>query len=99
MGFNWNKRHPRTPDSDYEHLFDGDEHLLTPGVDFGTINAFRVRLSRMAKARGLRFRTQVDGDRLWVQLYRVKPLDLYLETYPETDPEAVDESLVPWRAQ
>ena len=94
-------RHPNTPDSAYEHLFDGDEHIVYPGVDFGTINSFRVRLSRMCRARDLRYATLVlPADeqhpiRLYVVIYRKKVGDLYEETYPGDTFNSEDGPLAP----
>ena len=65
--------------SDYDYLFDGDQHQLTPGRDINTIPAFRVLLHRICREKGLKYRTQiVDGD-LWVEVYRIKPGDLFDE--------------------
>lgn len=98
-------RYPRIPDSKFLYLFDGDEHVLTPGEDFGTIPAFRVRLHRMTKARGLRYATLTlpatteTPTRLCVVIYRNQVGDLFEETYPGEpfNPEgAVPE---PWPGQ
>lgn len=71
-------RAPRRPDSDYDWIFDseGDEMTLTPGVDFGTVASFRVRLTRMCQARGLRYRSVVWDGKLWVQIYKIIPGDM-----------------------
>ena len=88
-------RFPRTPSSEYEYLFDGDQHQLEPGYNIGSIPAFRARLSRMCQAKGLRYRSVIHEGRLYVEVFRVKPGDLYLETYPED----VDAPPEPWPAQ
>lgn len=71
-------RQPRRPDSDYNWIFEteGEEFALTPGEDFATVASFRVRLTRMCKARGLRYRSVVWDGKLWVQLYKIIPGDL-----------------------
>lgn len=76
-------RHPRIPDANFLYLFDGDEYSLTPGEDFGTVNAFRVRLHRMTRARGLRYASRMNGDRLELIIYRHQIGDLFKENYPE----------------
>lgn len=88
-------RFPRTPSSEYEYLFDGDQHTLTPGQDIGTITSFRARLSRMCQAKGLRYRSVIHEGKLWVEVFRVKPGDLLAELYPE----AADGSPGLWPAQ
>lgn len=72
-------RHPRRPNSDYEWIFtdtEGDETVLTPGVDFGSVGSFRSRLTYMCQARGLRYRSLLWEGKLWVQIYKIIPGDL-----------------------
>lgn len=65
-------------------LFDGDEHSLTPGVDFTTtVPVFRSALSRTCHRRGLRYRSRLVDGVLWVQVYRSTPGDLFSEQFDE----------------
>ena len=91
----WRQRAPRRPDSDYEYVLDGDQHCLEVGWQISNIHSFRSRLSRMCQERGLRHRTTVHEGKLYVEVFRVRPGDLFEETYPE----ASDESLGPSPAQ
>ena len=85
-GSKW--RYTNVPDSAYEHLFDGDVYLLVPGSDFGTVGAFRVRLHRMSRARGLRYATRIipatadEPAYLAMVIYRERPGDLFEELHP-----------------
>jgi hypothetical protein len=76
--FPWKARNRR---NEHLYLLDGDEWCLTPGRDFqGTIAAFRTKMSRLCKARGITYRSQVDEHgRLWFEAYRDKPGDLFTD--------------------
>lgn len=62
---------------DYEYLFDGDQYCLTPGNEINSIATFRVLLHRITSDRGLRYRTMVDNGKLWVEVFRNEPGDLF----------------------
>jgi hypothetical protein len=67
------------PINEHAYLLDGDEYCLTPGVDFQTsIATFRVKMSKMCKARGITYHTHVDEHgRLWFEAYQNTPGDLF----------------------
>jgi hypothetical protein len=82
--FSWSSRNKP---NEHVYLLDGDEWCLTPGQDFqGTIAAFRTKMSRMCKARGITYHSQVDDQgRLWFEAYQNTPGDLFKD---EAEPQS-----------
>ncbi len=77
----------RDPINAHLYLLDGDMYGLTPGHDFHTnVEAFRVKVHAMCRRRGLKYRSRFIEGKLWIEVYRDTPGDIFKETYG-ADPE------------
>lgn len=82
------------PDPINAHLYllDGDLYGLTPGHDFHTsVEVFRVKVHSMCRRRGLKYRSRFIEGKLWIEVYRDTPGDIFEERYgpgegPSFDP-------------
>jgi hypothetical protein len=77
------------------YLLDGDIHGLTPGHDFhGSVEAFRVKVHGMTRRRGLKYRSRYVDGKLWIEVYRNTPGDVFRDHYGDGD-DADDVSFDP----
>ncbi len=60
----------------WEQWLDGDPWILTPGEDFTTTaEAFQSAVWRASNARGVKTRTMIDGDKLYLQAFAAEAED------------------------
>jgi len=68
------------------YLLDGDLYGLTPGHDFqGSVETFRVKLHGMCRRRGLKYRSRFVDGKLWIEVYRDTPGDIFKERYGDDE--------------
>lgn len=63
--------------NEHEYLLDGDLWSLLPGREFtSSVEAFRTKMWKMCKKRGIRYRSKIQDGYLWFQAYREVPGDM-----------------------
>jgi hypothetical protein len=85
----------RDPINAHLYLLDGDVHGLAPGHDFQTsVESFRVKVHAMCRRRGLKYRSRFVDGKLWIEVYRNTPGDVYEEHYGPQDGPNFDPGFV-----